>query len=101
MRSQRPTEKRLAILEAKDDKREKDVGEIKLAIVRIEGNQAVATVTLDAIKKAVDRNAEVEHAEELDGIDARKDKRSLIVKAIGLVLSGGVAGKVLHMLGWL
>lgn len=101
IRARRPTAKRLERLEEKDDEKSAAIARIDVSIADIRGDQKAAAITLAAIQKAVERDAEKEHAEELDAIDARKSRRAVIAKALGLVLSGGVIGKALHMLGWL
>jgi hypothetical protein len=91
------------------------------AVGKLDGQQALLTETLSIVKKTHDREADREHVtftatvdvdrakelakvevdkeEKLDTIDAKKKKREVIVKGVGLFTSGGALIELLHRLG--
>lgn len=110
VRSRRPTSKRLEMLEAKDDQRAEDIAEIKVAVADIRGDQKAQNVALSSIQKSLERQAarddaefvadvSVDAAQKKDVITAQAEKRALALKALGLLLGGGVIGKLGNMLG--
>lgn len=101
---------RIAMLEADQKQMGEDVNEIKLSIVRIEGDQKATNTSLSGIERSLERMAQREHvtftarvdvekAQALDVIDAKKTRRQLWLKAFGLVSLGGAIGKLLHWVG--
>jgi hypothetical protein len=56
-----------------------------------------ATVDVDRAKELA--KVEVDKEEKLDTIDAKKKKREVIVKGVGLFTSGGALIELLHRLG--
>lgn len=113
---------RIALLETDQKKLAGDVTAIMLSVVEIKGDQKTQNATLAGMAKTLDRLAQLDHltlttklevdraqqtaavqvdtAEKIDAIDARKAKRQLIVKVAGLAgLLGMAAGKLLHWLG--
>lgn len=111
LRASRDPAGRIAILEANHRELDATVSKIAVAVADIRGDQKAQNASLTAITKTLDRmaaRADVQHAadvdvqasEKKDAITARAEKRALVLKAAGLLLSGGVIGKVGNMLGW-
>ena len=91
------------------------------AVGKLEGQEKLLTETLSIVKKTHDREADREHVtftatvdvdrakelakvevdkeEKLDTIDAKKKRRELILKGVGLFTSGGGIVELLHRLG--
>lgn len=107
MREKRPPADRISRLEEKHDELVKEVTETRLEVAAMSGKLEVLPRLVDLVEKAADAQhltftakVEVDKAEKLDAIDARKAKRQLIAKVAGLAAVAGAAlGKLLHMLG--
>jgi len=108
-RSRRPTDTRIARLEDKHDALVAVVGEMGQALGRVEGKLDVLPQLVDAVKDASDRaqqrehvtftaQVEVDKAAKLDVIDARRQRRQLVLKVVGLLGAGGVVAEVAHWL---
>ena len=91
------------------------------AVGTLNGQEKLLIETLSIVKKTHDREADREHVtftatvdvdrakelakvevnkeEKLDTIDAKKKKRELVVKGVGLFTSGGALIELLHRLG--
>ena len=91
------------------------------AVGKLDGQETLLTETLSIVKKTHEREADREHVtftasidvdrakeiakvevdkeEKLDTIDAKKKKRELILKGVGLIASGGGVVELLHLLG--
>ena len=91
------------------------------AVGKLDGQEKLLTETLSIVKKTHEREADREHVtftatvdvdrakelakvevdkeEKLDTIDAKKKKRELILKGVGLTASGGGLVELLHRLG--
>ena len=91
------------------------------AVGKLEGQEKLLTETLSIVKKTHERESDREHVtftatvdvdrakelarvevdkeEKLDTIDAKKKKRELIVKGVGLFAGGGGLIELLHRLG--
>ena len=91
------------------------------AVGKLDGQEKLLTETLAIVKKTHEREADREHVtftatvdvdraeklakvevakeEKLDTIDAKKKKREMILKGLGLTGIGGVAADILHRLG--
>ena len=91
------------------------------AVGKIDGQEKVLTEMLSIVKKTAEHGADRQHVtftamvdvdrakelakvevdkeEKLDTIDAKKTKRELILKGVGLTVSGGGLVELLHRLG--
>ena len=91
------------------------------AVGKLDGQEKLLTETLSIVKKTHEREADREHVtftatvdvdrakelarvevdkeEKLDTIDAKKKRRELIFKGVGLFTSGGGIVEILHRLG--
>ena len=91
------------------------------AVGKLDGQEKLLTETLSIVKKTHDREADREHVtftatvdvdrakelakvdvdreQQLDTIDAKKKRREVILKGLGLVAGGGGLIEVLHQLG--
>ena len=91
------------------------------AVGKLDGQEKLLTETLSIVKKTHEREADRDHVtftatvdvdrakelakvevdkeEKLDTIDAKKKKRELILKGVGLIASGGGLVQLLHLLG--
>jgi hypothetical protein len=120
-RARRPTPSRFRHLEGRADKLESRVDKLSSDVseLRVELSEEMSGVKAGmgelagevrglaiVIKDAASRShvtftskVEVDTAEQVDNIDARKGKRDLWLKGFGLLLTGGVAAKILHALG--
>jgi hypothetical protein len=112
---------RIALLEADHKTLAADVSGMKLSIVRIEGHQETGNAKLEGIQKSLDRLSQREHvtftstvevdtakkisdvnvqqAEQLDLVAARKAKREFWFKMTGSGAVGAVVLKVLQHFG--
>lgn len=117
-RAKRDPAGRIAKLEAEQHETRKaigqtrdDVANLRVSVAEIRGDQKAANTSLSAIEKSLERVAQREHitftakvdvdkAQQLDAIDARKVRRQLVLKVVGVVLGGWLAlDKFLHWLG--
>ena len=91
------------------------------AVGKLDGQEKLLTETLSIVRKTHDREADRDHVtftatvdvdrakelakvevnkeEKLDTIDAKKKRREVIVKGVGLFTSGGAIIELLHRLG--
>jgi len=91
------------------------------AVGKLDGQAMVLTEVLSIVKKTAESKVEVDRAKELatievsredalakvkvnketslDTIDARKKRRTLLLKVVGLIASGGLVSEILHKLG--
>ena len=91
------------------------------AVGKLDGQEKLLTETLSIVKQTHDRSADRDHVtftatvdvdtakelakvevdkeEKLDTIDAKKKRRELILKGVGLAASGGGLVELLHRLG--
>jgi hypothetical protein len=110
MRAQRKPDDRIGRLEEKHDSLVKVVTETRVEVAKISGQLEVLPKLVDAINQSVQRTAQRDHvtftakvdvdkAQALDVIDARKAKRDTYLKIAAALLTGGALGKLLHMLG--
>ncbi len=110
MRGHRPNEKRLGRLEAFKDIATAEFADIKVSLADLRGDQKAQNVTLSNIEKHLSENrhrervsfeahVDLETAEKIDVIDARKAKRQLWLKVAGIFASGGVVFELLHRIG--
>lgn len=101
---------RIALIETEQKAQALRLSRIEIATVEIRGDQKATNVSLAGIERTLERMAQREHvtftarvdvdkAERLDTIDARKDRRKFWFQIGAAVLGGGVIGKLLHWLG--
>jgi polyisoprenoid-binding protein YceI len=113
-RARRPTPSRFRHLEGRVDKLTEDVSDLRVEVSsemsdvkagmgELAGEvRGLAIVIKDAASRShvtFTSKVEVDTAEKVDSIDARKGKRDLWLKGAGLLLTGGVAAKILQALG--
>jgi hypothetical protein len=95
--------------------------EVAGAVGKLDGQAMVLTEVLSIVKKTAESKVEVDRAKELatievsredalakvkvnketslDTLDARKKRRTLLLKVVGLIASGGLVSEILHKLG--
>lgn len=113
-RGKRTTEERIERIETKQDEDRARLGRMEVTLAGIGGQMQVlpqlVTAVQDATRAMQERDqmrerakTEVETAEKIDGLDARKKRREfwwgVAGKAAGFVLSAAVLGKVLAWIG--
>lgn len=118
VRANRETKDRLNRLENKSDQDRAAIADLRETVGRLEGRFDGVDTGLENVTKALDRLADektitfkasvevdkakqqasvqVDTAEKLDIIDARKARRTLIAKALGLLGAGGVLAELVH-----
>jgi hypothetical protein len=108
--TRRPMPTRISRLEQKHDDLAKSVGETREIVAEMSGKLDVLPSLVDAVKGMAERASTREHvtftaqvdvdkARQLDSIDASKGKRDLYLKVAGVLLTGGLLGKLLQMAG--
>jgi hypothetical protein len=95
--------------------------DVSRGVGKIEGQENVLTEVLSIVKKTAESKVEIDRAKELaavevsredalakvkvsketslDTLDARKKRRTLLLKVVGLIASGGLVSELLHKLG--
>lgn len=109
-REERPYKQRMAHLEVRLDdfqgKVDARLNSIEVGQARIEGQLSVLPELISVVRESAKANSvtltarvDVDRAEALDKVDARKDKRKLWLAIVGLLSAGAGLGKLLHELG--
>lgn len=110
-RAKRPTNERLERLELDKDKTHERLGKIEVAVANIDGKMAILPQLVSALqdntramqdreKITLTASVELDKAERLDGIDARKQRRRFAYKVGTACLGiGGLLVEVLHKFG--
>ena len=100
MRSKRPSEQRIAILEGKHDDLSKTVQSMRLLVVEIDTKQDLTLAAMERIEQRqhvkFEADIGVGKAVAIDVIDKRKDKRKALLTILGAVVGGGALLKILQ-----